>query len=59
MAVAAVEVVEVVVAARGQNAGARPATESKRADSRSLSAPASTATADLNSPSKHYFIKYI
>lgn len=37
-----------VVAAPGQNAGARPATESKRADSRSLSAPASTATADLD-----------
>lgn len=56
-----VEEVEEVVAARGQNAGARPATESKRADSRSLSAPASTATADLNgsSPSKHYFTKYI
>lgn len=53
--------VEVVVAAWGQNAGARPATESKRADSRSLSAPASTAAADLNglSQSKHYFIKYI
>lgn len=42
--------VEVVVAARGQNAGARPATESKRADSPSLSAPASTATDDLSGP---------
>lgn len=39
--------VEVAAARGGQNAGARPATESKRADSRSLSAPASAATADL------------